>query len=278
MDYAFYNGSVMPYDEAKIPLYDRSVFFGDGVYDCMLGRCGRVFQFTEHMDRLRKNAGLISLSLPYSDGEILDCVNRLIRLSGCTEYTVYVQLSRTAERRCHTSPDFKKSSLLITVCETSLPRSYERVSLFSFDDIRYRMCNVKTLNLLPNVLVAERAMEEGADEGVFVRDGIITECSRSNIFAIKSGRIITHPESRSILPGITRKNVLRIAKAVGLQCEERCFTYDELLSSDGAFITSTTRLVRGVGSVDGNPISQAYEHVIKTLYSLILEEYVDFCC
>ena len=278
MDYAFYNGLYTEYGEMKIPLRDRSIYFGDGVYDCMIGGAKGVYQLSLHIERLRKNAELLSLSLPYSDGELSDIINRLVTLSSLDEYTVYIQLSRVSERRSHACSDFGRSSLLVTVTETAVPREYETASLISLEDVRYKMCNVKTLNLLPAVLASERAERDGHDEAVFVRDGTVTECAHSNIFAFIGGKLVTHPESRYILPGITRRSVLLTARNLGIRCEERCFTLDELLESDGAFITSTTRLVRGVDSVDGIPISSAASPTVKRIFLQILSDYLVFCC
>lgn len=278
MDYAFYNGDIAPYDEMKIPLCDRSLYFGDGVYDCMLGGVRGVYQFDEHLARLRQNAELLSIPFPLSDSDVMSVVRRLAKLSELQEYTVYIQLSRISERRLHQAGDPTSVGFLVTVCECSFAKKFEKVDLITLEDIRYKLCNVKSLNLLPSVLAARRAYSEGVEEAVFVRDGIVTECSRSNLFAVRDEKIITHPESRYILPGITRKNVLKKANELGIKCEERCFGEEELLESDGAFITSTTKLLRGVKNISGFPLSGGGDDLIRSLFDAILSDLVGFCC
>jgi D-alanine transaminase len=199
-------------------------------------------------------------------------------MSELNEYVIYIQLSRTSERRVHSCSDFEKSSLLITLCGHVTNENSDTVNLLLEEDIRYKMCNVKSLNLLPAVLTSQRASNAGFDETVFVRDGIVTECSKSNIFAIFSNKIVTHPESRYILPGITRKNVINTAETLGIKVEERCFTTEELFESDGAFITSTTKLIRRVHKIDNFTISDVSKELINCLFESILGDYYRFCC
>ena len=277
MDYCYYNGTIMPLSEARIPLTDRSVYFGDGVYDCMIGHSGGIYMGVPHVERLLENAERIFLSPPIDRPSLLNAIRKLIELCGYDAYTIYVQLSRFSERRSHYTENFSRSNLLITVTEhTGL--GCEELKLLSYPDERYLMCNVKTLNLLPSVLAARYAESRGCDEAVFIRDGIVTECSHSNISILSSGKLITHPTDRFILPGITRRSLLSFASKMGLEVEERCFGYDEMMEADEVIVTSSTKLARRAAVIDGKALKMHDGEASRMLIDALKEDFVKNCC
>ena len=278
MDYAYYNGWCGLKSEARVSLSDRSVFFGDGVYDCMIGKNGIVYQEHEHIARLRRCSAELFLELNLSDECISNIIKRLITLSEYKTFIVYISVSRNAEIRRHYVPRFGRSNLLITVTEHQLPAKDALISLKSCDDIRYRMCNIKTLNLLPSVLAAKAAEEEGYDEAVFLRSGIVTECSHSNIAILKNGVLITHPNGKYILPGITRENLIKIAKKSGITVLEQCFGYNELITADEVLVTATTSFIRRAEKVDNNIISCSSEGIAEAICSAARSDYDEYCC
>ena len=250
MSIAYYNGSFSEFNEVRIPLSDRCIFFGDGIYDAAIGRGGGIYLEKEHIDRFFDNAGRINIKISKTKEELSSLLREVINRSGVKQYFLYFQLSRTSGERTHSYPEDSGSSLLITLKPHELPDASKRVDLITADDMRYRMCNVKTLNLLPAVLASKKAEECGCEEAVFIRDGILTECAHSNIFIIKEGIAYTHPEVPHILPGITRRRVLYLCERLGIECREQKFSKEELLSADEILVTSTTKLCVRTGKID----------------------------
>ncbi len=278
MNYAFYNGEYAPRDELKIPLFDRSIFFGDGVYDCMIGGKRGVYQLDKHLARLQKNAKLLYLDFGYSYNQLNDVINTLIRLSRLERYIVYIQVSRYAKERRHYCIDFTRCNLLITITEAQLDYDERPISLLSLEDIRYKMCNIKTLNLLPSVLASRHAESAGYDEAVLIRDGIVTECAHSNISIIKNGSLYTHPLTRDILPGITRENLLGECRKMNIPVYERCFGYEELICADEIIVTSTTHFARRVEKIDKNSINFCKNSPFYELSRHMYSEFIECCC
>lgn len=276
MDYAYYDGVITPFDEARIPLSDRSVFFGDGVYECMIGYGGAVYQWHEHIERLK--VGIEFIKLGFKEYGLLEnTVKKLISLSGYSRYTVYLQLSRKSERRIHAEANFSDFHLLITLTELSEFADRE-VSLITAEDVRYNLCNIKTLNLLPAVLASYEALTKSADECVFIRGGKVTECAHSNIFLIKKGTLITPPLSRRILPGITRRTLLDLASNMGIATLECEVDRNAIFEADEVLITSTTRLARRVAKIDGTPLKMSDGGLVRELSNALLSHFMEFCC
>ncbi len=270
----YYNGSFGNIDEIKIPLTDRSVFFGDGIYDAAIGRCGKIFMAEEHIKRFFSNAKKIGISPNFGKYELYAIFSELISAVGDACFFLYFQLSRYSEERCHSYPDSKKSNLLVTIKEISEPTGSAVLRLTLCDDLRHGMCNVKTLNLLPSVLAAKQATRMKADEAVFRRGGIITECSHSNIHIIKDDRLITHPLDNSILPGISRAHLLGVCRRIGVPTEERCFTEQELFSADEVLVTGTSRLSARAESIDGRPYGISDDTLGAQLCRLMREDFI----
>ena len=251
MDYAFYDGKMLPLCEVKIATDDRAFFFGDGVYDAMVG-CGRtIYMEKEHLERFRKNLCALFLTVPYSDKEIHDILSALMEMAGVENLFLYIQASRARNERQHSSYGYHKAHFFAYAKSFDLPDENKRLSLVSVEDTRYELCHIKTLNLLPNTIAASYAEQMGADEAVFVRDGIVRECSHSNISILKDGKLITHPLDCHILPGIMRSVLVGCAGKMGIPLEERHYTKEEIYSCDGVFITSTTRRCALAYALDG---------------------------
>ena len=278
MNYAFYNGEYAPQNELKISLYDRSIFFGDGVYDCIIGGKRGVYQLHKHLNRLRTNTKALYLDFPYSDDELCDIIGKLICLSKLECFIIYISVSRYAVERKHYCPDFNRSNLLITISKAEFNLENKPISLLTCEDIRHRMCNVKTLNLLPSVLAARYAEVDGCEETVFMRNGIVTECAHSNISIMKDGALYTHPLSRDILPGITRENLIHVCKEMGIQVNEICFYYDELISADEVIVTSTTHFARRAEKIDKISINYSQKSPFSEISRRLYADFLESCC
>ena len=275
MDFAYYNGRFAEYGEITVPLSDRALFFGDGVYDAMVGRGEKIFLIDEHIERLYKNAKRLGISPPLSREELCRILVEVILRSGLSAYFLYVQFSRDKSRRTHSAAG-AKTNLLITATDWSLPSPEKKLSLITVRDLRYEYCDIKTVNLLPAVLASTKAEEAGADEAVFHRGEIVTECAHSNISILKNGTLITHPESSHILPGITRRHLIDCAHSLGIPVCERAFTLEELFSADEVIVSSTTKLLLSAESIDGKTVGGGDGKRFAVLQAAVCEEFNNY--
>lgn len=251
MSIAYYNGNFMPIDEVRIPLTDRAVFFGDGIYEALLSRGGSPHHLSRHLDRFYTNVRLLGISFDMTKAALEKLILDAISLSGEELSFVYFQLTKYAERRIHACPKTDKYNLLMTVTPQKPPSKNERLSLVTYPDLRYRYCNIKTLNLLPSVIASEYAERHGADEAVLCRGETVTECAHSNISIIKNGILYTHPKCELILPGIAREALLDEARRLGIPRREEPFSREELWSADAALVTSSTKICMLAKKIDG---------------------------
>ena len=248
----WYNGTLGKPDEMTVSMNDRAVYFGDGCYEACLAVETRAFALEAHLDRFYRS--LDGLLIPFAmDRDTLRAVlTRCLAAANEPGSVLYWQASRATAPRTHAFPaQNTEPNLLITVTPKTLLPEEQTLKLITAEDIRYAMCHVKTLNLIPNILANERAKEAGADEAVFVRDGMITEGSHTNIHILKDGALITHQTDNRILAGVTRAILLALCRDRGVPVCERAFSKDELLHADEVLVTSSTLGVRRVETVDG---------------------------
>ena len=273
LSYTYYNGTFDLTENTRIPITDRSIYFGDGVYDAAIGKNGRIFLSDEHITRILSNAKRIGINSAPSYEELSKLLNDIVERCGINEFFVYFQITRDAPHRIHSAFKVDSCNLLITVSDTYIERDASPISLITVEDVRYFMCDIKTLNLLPSVLASTKAQTCGADEAVFHRGRIVTECAHSNVSILKNGRLFTHPTTNLILPGITRKHLLCACETLGIPYEERAFTLDELFSADEILVTSTSKLCRAVYSIDRTPVGQKDELTARRIRDFLYEEY-----
>ncbi|MBP5166956.1 MAG: aminotransferase class IV [Oscillospiraceae bacterium] len=269
----YFNGEIGPLEEMKIPMTARSVYFGDGVYDAAMIANGVVFDLEDHLDRFYNSLRLLDIRNFAFDREQLK--KELLRTAAEAEGDVlllYWQADRGSWPRQHRyPPEDVKANLLITVTPKKLADIRLPVKLITAEDTRYLHCNVKTLNLIPNVMANQKAAEAGCDEAVFHRGSIVTEGSYSNVSILSAGRLITHPADELILPGISRKHLLGLAGKLGVECVEREFTLDEMFGADEVFITGSTTLVRRADSIDGKSVGGRAGELFLTLQGAYMD-------
>ena len=247
---SYYNGVFSDQKDIRITLADRALFFGDGIYDAAIGRNGKIFMLDEHVERFFSNANAVDIPINMSKEELKSILLFLAQKSEYDCYFIYFQLTRFSEKRVHSYPITKKSNLLITVTEQNMPSTDKALKLTLSKDIRHEMCNIKTLNLLPAVLASHKAESLGKDETVFHRNGIVTECSHSNVHIISDSTLITHPLDNHILPGISRKHLIEVCKRIGISVKEREYSVYELYRADAVLVSSSSKLALPASSVD----------------------------
>ena len=272
-DFVYFNGQYGRFCEVKIPLSDRGIYFGDGCYDVLLVRGGRVYQFEEHFGRLVGNCDALKIPFSYDGRRMLSIIHRLCDLSCLHDAVVYIQVSRNGGKRRHETDDEYGSNILVTVSDFRLCEPTV-LSAITVEDRRHLLCNIKTVNLLCSVLALREANAVGCECAIFLRDGIVTEESRANVFIFKNDRLVTHPADSKILPGIMRANVIALAGRVGIPVEEREFGTDELYSADEVLVSSTTKFLRRVGRIDGVCRGMMRNDVFEMLYGGLVSDFL----
>ena len=274
--YAYYNGQFGKREEISVPLSDRSIFFGDAIYDAAIGSYDRILWEEEHINRFLCNADRIGIKHSFTKNYLSQLLREIAVRSMLDSYFIYFQMSRSHPTRNHSAIGCN-ANLLVTVEPMEIRKEYEPLKLITVDDHRYEYCDIKTINLLPSVLSMTQAENQNCDEAVFVKNGIITECSKSNISIIKEGRLITHPKTNRILPGIARAHLLKQCSAIDVQVVEREFDISELLEADEVLISSTTKLCKKANSINGISIAGKNRYVADKLCDKMYDEYINFC-
>ena len=255
----FLNGSFLPIEEAKVPFMDRGFMFGDGVYEGIGLLDGRLIDNEAHLERLERSLAEIRIPNPYTKAEWTTFQEELARRNGMTEGFIYFQVTRgVAERDFFFPEDAKPTVAMFTQAKAiaSAPAAQTGIAVVTVPDLRWQRRDIKSLNLLAQVLAKQAAKEAGAQEAWLVEDGFVTEGGSSSAFIVtKKGSIVVRPLSNAILPGITRKSLLQLSNEAGIVLEERRFTVEEAYDAAEAFLTSASNFVLPIVSIDGRPVA-----------------------
>lgn len=254
---AYLNGAFVPLEEARLPVTDRGFMFGDGVYEMLAVYDGTVRRLQDHLSRLARSLAHIQLADPLSRDGWADLIRELIDRNGGGDLAVYLQVTRGPATRDHAFPEAAEPTVLglaKPLDHRETQRLRQGVSAILMEDQRWARCEVKSVNLLPNVLARQQAREMGAHEALLQRDGEITEGAATNVFVVSDGLIMTPPLSRHILSGITRQLALELATEAGLPVAEQAVSVETISGADEIWITSTTREILPVVRIDGEPV------------------------
>ncbi len=255
----YLNGHYMPIEEAKISVLDRGFIFGDGVYEVIPVYSRKPFRLEEHLRRLQHSLDSIRLPNPHSHDEWTAIINELIGHHAAEDQSLYLHITRGAAKRDHAFPVppvpptvFMMSNPLTTPPAELL---HSGIACITATDNRWLRCDIKSISLLPNVLLRQFAIDEGCSETILLRDDdFLTEGAASNIFVVKHGMLLAPPKDHLMLPGITYDVVLEIAAANGIPCEVRRVTKHEVVAADELLLTSSTREVLPITRLDGKPV------------------------
>jgi D-alanine transaminase len=254
----FLNGSFLPIEEAKVPFMDRGFLFGDGVYEGVGVLEGRLVDNEAHLERLERSLREVRIPNPYSREEWTRIEQELVRRNGMTEGFLYFQVTRgVAERDFFFPQDAQPTVAMFTQAKAiaNTPAAENGIAVVTVPDMRWARRDVKSINLLAQVLAKQAANEAGAQEAWMVEDGFVTEGGSSSAFIVtKAGSIVVRPLSSAILPGITRKSLLALSREAGIPLEERRFTVEEAYDAAEAFLTSASNFVVPVVKIDGRPV------------------------
>lgn len=253
----YLNGEYIPYENAKISVDDRGFVFADGIYEVARIYGGRIFLLQPHLDRLRFGLGELQIRADIVD-QVADIGERLIAQNGTDEATLYIQVTRGVAPRAHAFPNPEVPPTVFIAAKPfkAPPESYrtDGVAAVTVTDTRWARCDIKSVNLLPNVLANQQAKAAGAFEALFVRDGQVIEGSHSNLFGVLDGELLTYASSGHILTGITRLLVIDKARELGIPLRERGIPRERLFDTTELFLSGTTTEVMPVVRVDGQPI------------------------
>lgn len=268
-DIAFINGRFLPWEEANISVDDRGFQFGDAVYEVIRTYRGSPFELVAHLDRLNRSARELSLRQPYTRDQWTGWIQQGLSLAGYQDAKIYIQLTRGVAPREHSFPSDILPTVVMTIRKFHpLVPEVRRagVSACTREDLRWGRCDIKSVNLLANVLAREEAKKAGVFETILVRDGFVMEGALSNVMAVQGGVVMTAPEGPRILSGVTRTVVLELAKKDDIEIEEQFIPVDLLYGADEVFLTGTTLEVLGVIRIDGKTIGSGQPGPItKTL-------------
>lgn len=254
---AFVNGAFMPLAEAKVSIEDRGFQFGDGVYEVIRTYKGRPFSLDAHLARLDRSAAALNLPQQYSRADWTHHILEGIKQAGYPEAKIYLQITRGVAPRDHAYSDDATPTVVMTVREFHpLDRSVQAtgVDAMTTEDIRWGRCDIKSVNLLANVLARQRVRQAGVFEAILVNGGFMTEGAISNVMVVQGGTVVTAPEGARILSGVTRAIVLDLARSAGLSVQERFVSQAELYEANEVFLTGTTVEVLAVVRIDGKTI------------------------
>jgi D-alanine transaminase len=277
------DGEMMPVDEARIPIWDRGFLFGDAVYEVYRVYGGRLWLEEEHTNRLRRS--LAEMEFPELDLEVLlDRIRRTVEASGVAEGTAYIHITRGVAPRAHAfpRPPVPPTELIVIRPYDDAPTALKReagVGVVSRPDLRWKRCDVKSSNLLANVVALESAHRAGAYEALLVdSEGLVTEATHSSVLWVRDGRIEGTPNDATILPGTTRFLTQKLAAQLGIPVLEGRISLDDFCGVDEAILAGTTIEVLPIVSVDGRPIGDGtpgpITQKLQTAYQRALEAWL----
>ena len=255
---AYLNGNYLTLAEARISPLDRGFLFGDGAYEVIPVYSRFPFRMDEHLRRLQTTLDGIRLPNPLPVEQWREIILRLIREADFEDQSVYIQVSRGADvKRDHAFPKGVAPTVFVFSAPLVTPSAAQRekgVAVITRPDIRWQHCDLKTVSLLANVLMRQLAVESGCVETIMLRDGYLTEGAASNIFVVRQGLILTPPKDHQILPGITYDVVHELAARHGAPHAVRPVTEQEMRTADELWMTSSTKEVLAITTLDGAPV------------------------
>jgi len=257
MPIVYLNGKYLPDTEAFVPALDRGFIFGDGIYEVIPVYGGRLFRLDEHLERLQNSLDGIRICNPLTSAQWAEVLQGLIDRNGGGDQSLYLQITRGVAKRDHAFPKncaptvFAMSNPLVTPAAEILENG---VAAITIDDIRWQWCHIKAISLLPNILLRQEALDQGAAEAILIRDGMATEGAASNLFVVLDGVLTTPAKGPLLLPGITRDLVLELAAANGIAHREADIRREDLDRASEIWFTSSTREILPVSRLNGQPV------------------------
>ena len=273
----YVNGEFIAEQDAKVSIFDRAFLFADGVYEVTSVLNGKLVDFDNHIKRLKRSMKELNFGPKINEEELLAFHRKLVDLNEIKEGIIYLQVSRGIAERDFAFPN-SKTELTITAFTQKKdlidnPSAHNGISIITVDDLRWKRCDIKTIQLLYPSMAKTEAMKQGADDAWMVQNGYVMEGSSNNAWIIKGKNIYTREADNLILKGITREAVINVAKQLNYKVIAKQFTVTEAENADEAFITSATTFVTGVVKINGSKISSGKPGIFtKTLREAYIKQ------
>jgi D-alanine transaminase len=272
-DVLYINGRFTTTNESVIGVEDRGFQFGDAVYEVFKFLGKHPIFLAEHYRRLERGLREIEIRVPWDESQFADVVRELLARTAFDDGIVYIQVTRGESERKHFYPDDLTPTAIAYSRAFNFPDAAKKargIALITADDLRWKHCNVKSVNLLANAIAKKKAQRAGADEALLLDQGLVREAASSSFFGIRGGAVITHPLDEHILPGVVRDRVVSLALANRIRVDERPLREAELFDLDEAFVSSTTLGVMPVATIDGRSMRRG--EITTTLQRLFDED------
>lgn len=252
----YLNGSFIAKQDAKISVLDRGFLFADGVYEVIPTYSSTPFRLAEHLQRLNYSLQQLSIKNPYSNHQWQNIITELIALNDGGHLSIYLQVTRgMSNQRDHLLESHIVPTVLVMTSPLVLNTKHIKTATATLlDDIRWQHCDIKSIALLGNILLRNKAAELGHDEAILHRDGFITEGSTSNVFIVSNGELFTPPKNQYILGGITRDLIIEIAEENNFFVHQKAVTTAQLFNADEVWISSSTREISPIVAIDGKMV------------------------
>lgn len=260
MSVVYLNGQYLPLSDAKVSPMDRGFLFADGVYEVVPVYQGKPFGLVQHLDRLERSLSAIKLESGLSQSDWVDAIGEVIKRNNGEHQLIYLQVTRgVAEIRDHRFPKTVVPTIFIMSSVVDAPEKGGElpsagVSAITIPDIRWGRCDIKSIALLPNILGRQQAIEKNADEAIFIREDLVTECPAANVFIVKDNEVATPPLNKTILGGVTRDIVISLLEKHHIPCRQRPVMKMELFSADEIWISSSSKDLLPVTMLDGKRV------------------------
>ncbi len=275
MTTVYLNGKFLPIEKAFVPVLDRGFIFGDGAYEVIPVYSRHPFHLHEHLLRLQRSLDSIRLKNPHTVAEWSQLIKELLSNYQEQDLSIYLHITRGVAKRDHAFPEnvtptvFMMSSPLLTPSQELRDRG---VSVITAQDNRWLRCDIKSIALLPNVLLRQLAVDTGAVETILLRDGFLTEGSASNVFVVRNGTVLAPPKNELILPGVTYDVVIELATSSSIPLEIRPISEAEFRAADELWLTSSTKEVLPITLLDNAPVGGGRPGAMfKRIYQLYQE-------
>lgn len=274
-DVLYFNGRFTTTAERVLGVEDRGFQFGDAVYEVFKFAGKRPAFLLDHYRRMDAGLRAIDIHNPWDQAQFEAVMRQLIDRTAFADGIVYVQVSRGEAERAHFYPDDIQPTTVAYSRAFRFPDGAKKergIRVITTADLRWKHCEVKSVNLLANAMAKKRAQRAGADEALLLGDGFVREGASSSFFVVSAGRLITHPLDERILPGVVRDHVIGLALGANIRVDERPLLQEELFEIDEVFITSTTQGVMPVTEIDGRVIGNGRRGSATTTLQALFDD------
>ncbi len=278
MDLVYLNGNYVPAETACIPVLDRGFMFGDGVYEVLPVYSGKVFRVDEHLQRLQRSLQAVDMSCAECENAMPEIFSSLIENNiHQGDGFIYLQITRGVMQVRDQAYDRDMKPTVLVMCQAldypSQNKDTKGIRAITLDDNRWMNCYIKSINLLPNVLLRQQAVDAGAQEAILIRDNLAVEGTSSNLFVIKDEVILTPPQTRYMLGGITRELIIEICNKNKILVREMPVSEDKLHDADEIWMTSSTREIMPVTTLNQHKVGKG---VPGPMWMQLIDLYQDF--